>query len=78
MKSILLALLGGVSALLGLAVVPTLFYNLAGLFKMQDGADGTMWETGAVVVACLGVVFGAFFLSYRLFRSATAASSPTQ
>jgi hypothetical protein len=53
-------------------VVPTLLYNLAGLFKIQDGADGPMWEMTLVVLDCLGLLSGAFFLSYPLFRSAAA------
>jgi hypothetical protein len=69
MRRIFLALLACVSGLLGLGVVPTLLYNLVGLFKIQDGADGPMWETLLIFLACLGFLSGAFFLSYRLFRS---------
>jgi cytochrome bd-type quinol oxidase subunit 2 len=72
LKRIIVALLASVSGLLGLVTVPTLLYNFAGLFKIQDGADGPMWEMMLVVLACLGLIFGAFFLSYRLFRSAAA------
>ena len=72
MKRITVALLASVSGLLGLVMVPTLLYNVAGLFKIQDGADGPTWEMMLVALACLGLIFGAFFLSYRLFRSAAA------
>jgi hypothetical protein len=71
MKRIGSALFASVSGLFGLVMVPTLLYNLAGLFKIQDGADGPMWEMTLVVLACLGLVSGAFFLSYRLFQSPT-------
>jgi formate hydrogenlyase subunit 3/multisubunit Na+/H+ antiporter MnhD subunit len=72
LKRIFAALVASVSGLLGLVMVLTLLYNVAGLFKIQDGADGPMWEMVLVVLACFGLIFGAFFLSYRLFRSASA------
>jgi len=74
MKRTILALCATFSGLLGLLLVPTLLYNLAALFKIQDGADGPMWETTLVVLACLGLVSGAIFLSYSLFR--LVASTP--
>ena len=61
MKRIIVALLASVSGLLGLVMVPTLLYNVAGLFKIQDGADGRMWEMMLVVLACLGLILGLSF-----------------
>jgi len=73
MKRMFLALLASVSGLLGLVMVPTLVYNLAGLFKIQDAADGPIWETTLVVLTCLGLISAAFSLSYRLLRLAAAS-----
>jgi hypothetical protein len=75
MRRTILALFAAVSGLLGLLSIPTLFYNLAGLFNSPDGADGPKWETMLVVLACLGLIFGAIFLAYRLFRSAAASAA---
>ena len=73
MKRMFLALLGCISGILGLLVIPTLLYNLAGLFKIQDGAEGPKWELTLVVLACVGLISAAFFLSYRLLRLAAAS-----
>lgn len=46
------------------------------LAKIQDGAEGPQWELMLVVFACLGLITGAFFLSYRVFRSAAYMAVP--
>ncbi|HEY6307849.1 MAG TPA: hypothetical protein VI488_15460 [Candidatus Angelobacter sp.] len=72
MKRIASALLATVSGLLGLLLIPTVLYNVAGLLEIQDGADGPKWMNALVLVACIALVSGAFFLSFRLFRSLAA------
>ena len=78
MKRTVVALCAVVSGAFGLLLIPTALYNLAGLFNIQDGADGSKWVMVLVVLACLGLIFSAIFLAYRLFRSvatSTASSS---
>jgi hypothetical protein len=74
MKRTILALLAIASGLCGLLLVPSFLYNLAGLFNLQNAASGPKWETALAMVALTALAFGAFFCSYRLFRSVAAAS----
>jgi len=68
------ALFGTVSALLALLLVPSLLYDILGLFNVQDAADGPKWALIFVVVVFAALVFGGFFLAHRLFQ--LAARSP--
>jgi len=74
MKRVAMALGGVVLALLGVLIIPNLFYNLAGFFGIQDGADGPKWVCALFVMGCTALASAAFFLSTRLLR--LAATSP--
>jgi hypothetical protein len=68
MRKIAIAVLGIASGLLGLCLIPTVFYNACGLAGMQDCADDPKWESWLVILVGLALISGLFFLSYRLFR----------
>jgi uncharacterized membrane protein len=76
MKKVVLGLLSIAAAFLGLAAFLNLLYNLCGLLGGRDRASGPAWQSALVALVCAVVAFGAFFLSYRLLRSAAFRKDP--
>jgi hypothetical protein len=71
MKKLLTQALGVIAGLCGLMVVPTLLYNLCGfVHPNSDCGDGNM-EGGLIVLICVCLIAGAFYLPYVLFRQAS-------
>jgi hypothetical protein len=79
MKRLGFAVTGALCGIVGIAIVPSFLYNLAGLFNVRDAADGPKWETASVVLGLTAVASLAFLAAYRLLRpaamSATASST---
>ena len=74
-KKIAFGALGVLSMLLGLFLVPTLFYNACGLAGSADCADGPKWVNLVVILVLTIFIAGTFFLATRLFRSASSKNS---
>lgn len=55
--------------LVGLLLIPTLFYNVCGIAGLQDCADGPKWVNALVIITVVGL----FVLSYWLFRRGRSA-----
>jgi hypothetical protein len=71
MRKFVIRTLGINSALGGLMVVPTLLFNFCGLAHLDsDCANGPAWVNGLIVLVCVSLLAGAFYLSYWLFRLA--------
>ena len=63
MRKFIIRILGIVSGLGGLAVIPTLLYNFCGLTDLDsDCADGPAWVNGLTVLICILLMAGAFRL----------------
>jgi len=77
MRKFFICVLGIISGLAGLTIVPTLLFNLCGFTHLdRDCADGPAWTNGLTVLGCAAWIAGAFYLSYRLFRLAASSQSP--
>jgi hypothetical protein len=69
MRRFVIRALGIILILAGLAVVPTLLYNLCGFADLDpDCAAGPTWMNGTVALGCVAIIFGASYVAYRLFR----------
>ena len=68
MKKTLCGFFGTLSGLLGMVALLNLFYNLNGF----NAAYGSKTETALAVLLFASVTFGAFWLSYYLWRRAVA------
>lgn len=74
MKKLALRVIGALCGMLGIALVPSFLYSLAGLFNVRDGADGPKWETSLVALGLAAVISLAFLAVYRLIRRATTSA----
>jgi hypothetical protein len=72
LRKIAYVLLGILSGVVGIVVIPTMLYHLCGVFNVQDCADGPKWVNALIVVVCAAMTCGGFFLAYRLFRRVAA------
>lgn len=78
MRKFAIRTLGIASGVGGLAVVPTLLFNICGLVGLDSGcAEGPAWVSGLIVLICASLSVGAFYLSYRLFRLALSPKTQT-
>ena len=69
MKRILSIGLGALFLLLGLAVVPSLLYNLCGIARVPDCSDAPRWESALVSVFLIAFIGMAFIASLRRLRA---------
>ena len=68
MKKVVLVCFAILAGLLGLVALVNLLYNAAGLFHVQDAADGSTWELILATLLLLSLTLGAFYLCYWLLR----------
>jgi hypothetical protein len=54
----------------GLYAIPNAFYQIAGVFNLQDAAEGPAWQLLLGFLVSVGVSAAAFYASYILFRAA--------
>ena len=66
MRKVFFVVLGVVSVLLAIWIIPTLVYNACGLVGMKDCSDGPRWESGLVLLLCAVLIAGLSYLSYRM------------
>jgi hypothetical protein len=78
LRKVAFALLGIFLGVVGIVVIPTMLYNLCGLFNLQDCADGPKWVNALIVVVCVAIAGGGFFLSYRSFRRIAATQDTSE
>lgn len=64
MKKVILWSGAALCGLVGVLLLPTLFYNACGIAGMQDCADGSKWVSSLIIMAIVGL----FVLSFWLFR----------
>jgi uncharacterized membrane protein len=68
MKRLVLICFVILAGLLGLVALVNLLYNVAGLFHVQDAADGPTWELMVVVLIYFSLMLGSFYFCYRMLR----------
>jgi hypothetical protein len=68
MKKVVLICFAILAGLFGLLAVVNVFYNVAGLFHVQDAANGSTWELTLATLLLLSLASGAFSLCYWLLR----------
>ena len=68
MKKVVLVCFAFLAGILGLLAVLNVFYNVAGLFHVQDAASGSTWELILATLLLLSLSSGAFYLCYWLLR----------
>jgi hypothetical protein len=68
MRKVFFVVLGVVSVLLAICIIPTLVCKACGLAGMKDCSDGSRWESGLVLLLCAALISGLSYLSYRMFR----------
>jgi hypothetical protein len=56
------------AGLLGLVALVNLLYNVAGLFHVQDAADGPTWELIVAVLIYSSLMLGPLYFCYRMLR----------
>lgn len=68
MKKVVFLCLAMLSGSVGLVALVNLLYNIAGLFRIQDAADGPKWE----LIVAIGIFFTltlvATYFCYRMIR----------